>query len=65
MEYKNVTNMSGMFKGCSSLTSFPDISNWNVENVDKDDMFLDCDDSIIPKFKKNEEDKDDDDDDED
>jgi hypothetical protein len=28
-------------------------------------MFLDCDDSIIPKFKKNEEDKDDDDDDED
>ena len=29
----NVTNMSGMFTGCSSLTSLPDISKWNINNV--------------------------------
>jgi len=60
--------MKDMFKGCSSLTSFPDISKWSIENVsNKRNMFLDCDESIIPeKFKKEEksdEEKDDDDDD--
>ena len=29
----NVTNMCGMFCGCSSLNSLPDISNWNIDKV--------------------------------
>jgi len=29
----NVTNMSEMFYGCSSLSSFPDISKWNTNNI--------------------------------
>ena len=29
----NVTNMSYMFDGCSSLSSLPDISKWNTNNV--------------------------------
>ena len=29
----NVTNMSEMFKGCSSLSSLPDISKWNTTRV--------------------------------
>ena len=28
-----VTNMNGMFYGCSSLISLPDISKWNTSNV--------------------------------
>ena len=31
----NITNMSYMFSGCSSLLSLPDISNWNTKNVTK------------------------------
>ena len=30
---KNVTNMSDMFNGCSSLLSLPDISKLNIQNV--------------------------------
>ena len=30
---KNVTDMSNMFNGCSSLTTLPDIYNWNTQNV--------------------------------
>ena len=30
---KNVTNMGGMFSGCSSLKSLPDISKWDTKNV--------------------------------
>ena len=29
----NINNMRGMFYGCSSLKSIPDISNWNTTNV--------------------------------
>ena len=29
----NVTNMNGMFNGCKSLSSLPDISKWNTINV--------------------------------
>ena len=29
----NITNMSYMFYGCSSLSSLPDISKWNTSNV--------------------------------
>ena len=29
----NITNLSGMFAGCNSLASLPDISKWNISNV--------------------------------
>jgi len=29
----NITNISYMFKGCSSLSFLPDISKWNTNNV--------------------------------
>ena len=29
----NVTDISSMFSGCSSLSSLPDISKWNTNNV--------------------------------
>ena len=29
----NITNMSYMFSGCSSLLSLPDISKWNTNNI--------------------------------
>ena len=39
----NVTNMSGIFKGCSSLSSLPDISKWNTNNItDMRFMFSGC-----------------------
>ena len=40
---ENVTNMSDMFYGCSSLSSLPDISKWNTINVtDMRFMFGEC-----------------------
>ena len=40
MEYYYVKNMYGMFGGCESLSSLPDISKWNTYNVtDMDVMF--------------------------
>ena len=49
--------MKYMFKDCISLTSLPDISKWNIENVDEmDDIFEGCISSIcqpiIAKFKQ-------------
>ena len=43
-----------MFKGCSSLLSLPDISNWNVENVTSmNNMFESCSSLIdIPDLSK-------------
>ena len=39
----NITNMSGMFEGCSSLSSLSDISKWNTNNVnDMTDIFENC-----------------------
>ena len=32
-EIKTITNMSYMLSYCNSLTSLPDISNWNTSNV--------------------------------
>ena len=33
-----------MFKGCSSLVSLPDITNWNIDNVtEMNGMFEGCD----------------------
>ena len=35
--------MNYMFYGCSSLSSLPDISNWNNNNVnDMSEMFYGC-----------------------
>ena len=43
IEKKNITDMSGMFSGCSSLLSLPDISKWNTNNVkDMSRMFSGC-----------------------
>ena len=40
---ENVTNMSYMFDGCSSLSSLPDISKWNTNNItDMSGMFNGC-----------------------
>ena len=39
----NVKDMSGMFYGCLSLSSLPDISNWNTTNVkNMSGMFWGC-----------------------
>ena len=39
----NITNMSYMFSGCSSLSSLPDISKWNTNNViNMNGMFYGC-----------------------
>ena len=39
----NVNDMSGIFYGCSSLSSLPDISNWNTNNVNNMNfIFYEC-----------------------
>ena len=39
----NITNMSHMFDGCKSLSSIPDIYNWNTINVtDMSYLFSEC-----------------------
>ena len=46
--------MSGMFYQCSSLTSLPNISNWNTNNVtNMNGMFDQCLSLIsLPDFSK-------------
>ena len=46
--------MSCMFHGCSSLSSLPDISNWNTDNVtDISCMFYGCSSlSSLPDISK-------------
>ena len=53
MGYKNVIDMDGMFSHCSLLISLPDISKWKLnEKLENKNMFLKCDERIIPeKFK--------------
>ena len=50
----NVTNMSYMFSGCSSLLSLPDISKLNTNNViDMCQMFYKCSSlSSLPDISK-------------
>ena len=51
----NITDMSSIFYGCSSLLSLPDISKWNTNNVTKmNNMFDGCSSNLkIPsKFIK-------------
>ena len=39
----NVTNMSFIFSGCTSLLSLPDISKWNTTNIiNMSYMFFGC-----------------------
>ena len=50
-----VTNMSGMFDGCKTLSSLPDISKWDTSKVtNMSDMFSNCKKSLnFPsKFKR-------------
>ena len=51
---KNEYIISGMFYGCYSLSSLPDISNWNVSNVsDMSSMFFGCKTlSVLPDISK-------------
>ena len=44
--------MSGMFAYCNNLTSLPDISKWNTNNVSYiNGMFFCCNKiQLIPKF---------------
>ncbi len=42
-DVSQVTNFSKMFKGCSSITTFPDLGNWNLPNAtDLSEMFSGC-----------------------
>ena len=52
---KKIVNLSSMFRGCSSLSSLPDISNWNTTNVNNMSyMFSWCSSlSSLPKWYKN------------
>ena len=51
---KILTNMSGMFDKCKSLSSLSDISKWNTNDVtDISDMFRECDKlSSLPDISK-------------
>ena len=43
MEYCKITNMNKMFYGCLSLSSLPDISKWNTNDVkNMSGMFYGC-----------------------
>ena len=48
------TSLDGMFRGCSSLLSLPDISKWNTNNiVDMSSMFYGCSSlSSLPDISK-------------
>ena len=50
----NITNMRGIFFECSSLSSLPDISKWNINNVtDMSYMFYKCSSlSSLPDISK-------------
>ena len=52
--FTNVTDMSYMFYGCSSLISLPDISKWDTKNVtNMSDMFNGCSSLIsLPDISK-------------
>ena len=50
----NINDMSGMFRGCLSLSNLPDISKWNTKNVNNmSGMFNGCKSlSSIPDITK-------------
>ena len=40
--------MCSMFYGCSSLSSLPDISEWNInDNANINEMFINCKNEIF------------------
>ena len=43
-----------MLSGCSSLSSLPDISKWNTNYPDMDNMFNGCFNTLFSKFIKTE-----------
>ena len=51
---ENVTDMSCMFNGCSSLSSLPDISKWNTNNVTNMSYMFSCCSSLssLPDISK-------------
>ena len=53
-EINKISDMSGMFLGCSSLLSLPDISNWSTNIVtDMNNMFYGCSSlSSLPDISK-------------
>ena len=59
MNANNETSINNMFSGCLSLSTLPDISKWNINNIiDKIEMFSDCISLLIlsldnNKFKEN------------
>ena len=54
IEISNITDMSYMFYGCSSLSKFPEISKWNTNNVtNMSYMFSECSSlSYLPDISK-------------
>ena len=43
IEINNITDMSYMFSGCSSLSNLPDISKWNInKHANISFMFIGC-----------------------
>ena len=54
IETEKLTDMSYIFEGCSSLSSLPDISNWNTSNVtNMSFMFSRCSSlSSLPNISK-------------
>ena len=54
LSFYRLIDMRGMFSGCNSLISIPDISNWNTSNVKyMSDMFYKCSSLIsLPDISK-------------
>ena len=54
LSFNRINNMRGMFSGCNSLISLPDISKWNTSNVnDMSWMFYQCNSLIsLPDISK-------------
>ena len=43
LQLKSITSMCGLFNECTGLTTFPDVSNWNTDNVtDMSGLFCGC-----------------------
>ena len=54
MGFKNLEEMDNMFKNCISLNSVPDISKWNLKNVNViNNIFKGCKKSLNIPLKFN------------
>ena len=55
---KNLVNINNIFKGCSTLLSFPDISKWNIHNItDKNIINISIEKSSSSNYSSIEENK--------